>query len=101
MNTTKKLTTLAVTCSLVLGILPAAFADNSDKHFKAMDTNGDGKISRAEHAAHAKQMFSECDANRDGIVTAAEMDASLAAKGEKPGKGEKTALERIQMLDQN
>jgi hypothetical protein len=45
-----------------------------------MDTNGDGKISRAEHAAGAKQMFAQCDANRDGIVTAAEMDAATAPK---------------------
>jgi hypothetical protein len=29
------------------------------------------------------------------------MDASMAAKGEKPGKGEMTSAEKIKMIDQN
>lgn len=90
------------TCCLALAILPAAFAGgDADKRFKKMDANGDGKISRAEHAAAAKQMFMQCDANHDGIVTAAEMDASTAAQGEKPDKHDKTSAEKIQMIDQN
>lgn len=67
-----------------------------------MDTNGDGKVSRAEHAAGAKMMFTECDANHDGIVTAAEMDTSAkAAKHDKHDKYEKTSAEKIKMIDQN
>lgn len=98
----KNRTSLAVMCGFALILLPAAFAgSDSDQHFKKMDTNGDGKISRAEHAAAAKEMFSQCDANHDGIVTAAEMDASSAARGEKPGKDDKTSAEKIQMIDQN
>jgi Ca2+-binding EF-hand superfamily protein len=81
---------------------PAALAGKSaDKHFKKMDTDGDGKISRAEHAAGAKKMFAQCDVNRDGIVTAAEMDSAMAAEGEKPGKHDKTSAEKIQIIDQN
>ena len=89
-------------CSLAWCALPAAFAGpDGDKHFKMMDANGDGKISRAEHAKAAKQMFAQCDANQDGTVTAAEMDAAMAAKGEKPGKGEISSAEKIKMIDQN
>lgn len=102
MNTGKKRTSIIVACSLALCVLPSAFANkSSDKHFKMMDTNGDGQISRTEHAAGAKQMFSQCDTNRDGVVTSAEMETSMAAQGEKPGKHHKTAAEKIQMIDQN
>jgi Ca2+-binding EF-hand superfamily protein len=98
----KNRTPLMLTCCLALAVLPAAFAgSDADKHFKMMDANGDGKISRAEHAAGAKEMFLKCDANHDGIVTATEMDASMAAQGEKPGKHDKTSAEKIQMIDQN
>src|SRR6185295_12490502 len=41
-----------------------------------MDTDGDGSISAAEHAAGAKQMFAKMDADGDGIVTAKEMEAA-------------------------
>ena len=102
MNTVRKRTSIVAACSLALYVVTAAFAaPDSDKAFKMMDANGDGKISRAEHAAAAKQMFNQCDANHDGIVTAAEMDASLAAKGEKPGKNDKTSAEKIEVIDQN
>jgi hypothetical protein len=42
-----------------------------------MDTNKDGLLSTAELAAGAHLMFDELDADRDGRVTAAEMDAAL------------------------
>jgi Ca2+-binding EF-hand superfamily protein len=85
-----------------LALCATAFAGgDSDKHFKKMDADGDGKITRAEHAAGAKKMFSQCDANRDGTVTAAEMDASMAAEGEKPGKHDMNSVEKIRMIDQN
>lgn len=98
----RKNSSLALACSLALCTLPAAFAgQDSGKHFKMMDANGDGKISRAEHTAGAKQMFVQCDANKDGTVTAAEMSASMTAQGEKSGKHDKTPVEKIQMIDQN
>jgi Ca2+-binding EF-hand superfamily protein len=102
MKTGKKRTSIILACSLALSALPTALAGpGGDKHFKMMDANGDGKISRAEHAAGAKQMFSQCDANRDGIVTATEMQAAATAQGEKPGKHDKTAAEKIKEIDQN
>jgi len=47
-----------------------------DDHMKMMDTNGDGKVTAAEHADGCKQMFTKMDSNGDGQVTAAEMDAA-------------------------
>src|SRR5690349_3419868 len=55
--------------------------DGGDDKFKAMDTNGDGQVSSAEHAAAVTKMFDEMDANKDGFVTAAEMDAMHAKSG--------------------
>ena len=102
MKTGKKRTSIITACSLALCALPAAFAGpEGDKHFKMMDTNGDGKITKAEHAAGAKGMFKQCDANQDGIVTAAEMDAAMTAKGEKLGPDDKTSAEKIQVIDQD
>lgn len=52
----------------------------------AMDSDGDGLISVKEHAAGAKAMFERMDADHDGHVTAAEMDAGHAMMM-KPGAG--------------
>ena len=46
----------------------------------AMDTNGDGAISKAEADAHRAAMFATIDANNDGSVTPAEMQAHHDAK---------------------
>ena len=102
MPTGKSRISLVVAGGLALCTLPTAFAEShGDKLFKMMDANGDGKISRAEHAAGAKKMFAQCDANKDGIVTATEMDAAMAAQGEKPGAGDKSSAEKIKVIDQN
>lgn len=45
-----------------------------------MDTNKDGMISGAEHAAAAQAKFVKADANKDGMVSAAEMKAMHEAK---------------------
>jgi len=42
-----------------------------------LDEDGDGRASRAEHADKARQMFARMDADRDGTVTADEMDVVL------------------------
>lgn len=99
MNTTKLSLMLG---GLALGCLSPLWAgNNADQHFKMMDTNGDGKISRAEHAAGARKMFEQCDANHDGIVTAEEMDAATAMHGSKVAADEKNAMEKIREIDQN
>ena len=89
-------------CTLALLAVPATFAGSKDPaaveaKFKAMDTNGDGKISRAEHAAGAKKMFAEMDANHDGIVTAAELSSSQ--KGGDSSHAAMSAAEKIKAVD--
>ena len=70
--------------------------------FKAMDANGDGKVSREEHAAGARAMFEKMDADRDGKVTAAEMDAAhRAIAGGDAGKDELSASDKIKAVDQD
>lgn len=48
-----------------------------DRMMKAMDSNGDGMVSAAEHAAWAKARFEKMDANHDGNVSKAEWDAGM------------------------
>ena len=77
-------------------------ANSVDAQFRAMDTNGDGKVSPEEHAAGAKKMFEMMDANKDGKVNAAEMEAShQKITGRKPAKGEMSAAEKIKAVDTN
>ena len=45
-------------------------------HFKRMDTNGDGKVSRAEALAAAEAVFARADANGDGFITQEEVAAA-------------------------
>ncbi|MCD9033041.1 hypothetical protein LDO32_15025 [Luteimonas sp. Y-2-2-4F] len=54
-----------------------------------LDQDGDGRVSRAEFAAHhadADDRFAQMDANGDGYVDQAEHDAHKARHGE--GKGD-------------
>jgi Ca2+-binding EF-hand superfamily protein len=95
---------------LTLASAVATFADTptagtgkakaASDEMKAMDTNGDGKISPEEHAAGAARMFEAMDANKDGKVTAAEMDAAHErVTGQKAVKGELTAADKIKAID--
>ena len=77
------MTRIATRCFGVTALLSAvvlssaAFAGDMsmDEKFKQMDTDGDGRISAAEHAAGAQKMFAKMDSNHDGGITAAEMEA--------------------------
>src|SRR5688500_16757109 len=101
MNTTQR-SSIILACGFALCALPQAHADtHAEKHVKLMDANGDGKVSRAEHAAGAKKMFQQCDASRDGIVTAAEMDAAMAKQGTPAAEDDKSSAEKIRVIDQN
>jgi len=68
---------------LALSVMAVAFAGSAWAHgdkdkFRTMDSNGDGMISAAEHAAGARMMFEQMDADHNGNVSAAEMDAGHA-----------------------
>jgi Ca2+-binding EF-hand superfamily protein len=98
--------TLILAGGLALGV--PAFANDADDKFKMMDTNGDGSISRAEHASGAQSMFGKMDANADGTVSATEMEAGMTEKKssklkfwEKKDKDAMSASEKISMIDTN
>ena len=94
---------LALLCwPLVVPAQDASRGGGIDAQFKAMDSNGDGRISREEHAAGAKKMFDTMDANKDGKVTASEMDtAQEKITGSKPRPGDMTSAEKIKVIDSN
>ena len=88
-----------VASSLAAG---AWFAGADMSSFKAMDANGDGKVSFEEHVAASKRMFDTMDANHDGRVTAAEMEAAHEkVTGRKARPGEMTAAQKIRAIDPN
>jgi Ca2+-binding EF-hand superfamily protein len=107
MKNTKFYTPLIAASALLLCSTAFAGGHDADKKFKMMDTDADGKISRAEHAAGAKQMFTKCDANNDGVVTAAEMDTAMneksakSDKSDKADKHRKSSAELIKEIDTN
>lgn len=54
---------------------------------KRWDTDGDGAVSKAEWTAAGRpaERFDTVDANKDGKVTAAEMEAAMAAMRQRGG----------------
>jgi hypothetical protein len=63
---------------------PATVHDlSSADKIKAIDGNGDGLLSAAEHAAGSRKMFDAMDANHDGVLTQDEFDAGHARLLEK------------------
>jgi uncharacterized low-complexity protein len=49
------------------------------KAFSHMDTNKDGKISKAEFDTHKNAMFQQMDTNGDGSISKEEMQAAMKA----------------------
>ena len=54
-------------------------AMSSAEKIAAIDSDHDGIVTAAEHAAGARAMFERMDADHDGKVTAADMDAAHRA----------------------
>ena len=50
---------------------------SADK-IKVVDTDGDGVLTAAEHAAASRAMFDRMDGDRDGALTKGEFDAGHA-----------------------
>jgi Ca2+-binding EF-hand superfamily protein len=75
--------TLVSAVVLVPSISTAATGDAPAAHYqkmKALDKDGDGKISRAEAAVapHLAKRFDAIDANKDGFITAEEVKVARA-----------------------
>lgn len=96
-------------CALACALAVCSIAMAADKPptdgadlFKAMDANGDGRISPEEHAAGARKMFDGMDANKDRKVTAAEMDAAHEKMtGRKAGPKDLSSAEKIKVIDRD
>ncbi len=87
---------------LTLLALPSALAntkETADTKFRSMDTNGDGKVSRAEFEAFDQQKFARMDANGDGFVTAEELAAYEGGQGERSASASGNAADRFKKLD--
>ena len=101
-----KLSGVGLAALLGLGAPAVALAGgDADAKFKAMDTNGDGRISEDEFEALSDRKFVEIDVNRDGRVTVMEMDNYKAkAHKEKADKGwdaRYTSASQVKKLDTN
>lgn len=53
-------------------------AMSSADKIKKVDSDGDGRLSAAEHAAGSKKMFADTDSNHDGNLSGTEMQAAHA-----------------------
>ena len=49
---------------------------SAEEKVEMMDSDGSGSVSSTEHATRTERMFDQLDVDRDGKVTAAEMDAT-------------------------
>ena len=65
-----------------------------------MDQDGDDRVSRDEHQARAREMFETMDADGDGKVTAAEMNAAHEQiRGKKLRRAGASAADKIKRMD--
>lgn len=86
------------------GVTLQAFQTRHEKKMLAADTDGDGKVSKAEFIAAAKagkgdpaKRFAKIDTNGDGVLDKSEIDAMLARRFKKldtNGDGVASADER-------
>ena len=76
--------TMLTTAAAALALLGTAAAQDMRKG----DTDGDGRLSRAEARAAAEARFAKVDENRDGFISEIERDAAKAAAEERRAERE-------------
>jgi Ca2+-binding EF-hand superfamily protein len=102
MNTVKSKRLLIQASGFMLLALPVCFADDRGDAFKQMDTDGDGRITRTEHAVVAQRIFDQLDSNADGLITTVEMEARKDSKMGAWDKNEGlSAAEKVAEIDEN
>ena len=69
------LSAIAVTTILASGVQAGHHEGKKGMMFEKMDTDKDGKVSRAEAMQKATERFEKADANKDGYITREEMEA--------------------------
>lgn len=77
-----------------------AGGENCAEKMTSLDAEGSGtQISASEHAAQATKRFKAMDANKDGLITAAEIGASHGAESAAWAKHRISSTEKIAQLD--
>jgi Ca2+-binding EF-hand superfamily protein len=99
------------TCTIILaaavlslplsGVAVAKAGKHHHAHekFAEIDTNNDGKITRAEGLTHSNALFAKADKNADGALSAAEMKATMMERMSK--RLDKRIAKRIERTDTN
>lgn len=64
--------------------------------FRRTDADGDGRVTHAEHDTRARGLFEEADGDRDGWVTAREIDAVVART--RAGERDEPSLPAVAMV---
>ncbi len=75
----------ALSAAMLMGAVSVADArsDADRPGFEALDSNGDGQLTKAEMDAHRAARFSRIDTDGDGLLSQAELEASGAERAER------------------
>ncbi|PVM93793.1 EF-hand domain-containing protein [Caulobacter endophyticus] len=76
-----------VSAVLGLSLLGAAAHAQPGPGMRGPDADGDGVVTAAEYEASAQQRFERMDANKDGVIDAAELEAIKQRFAQREGQG--------------